>query len=140
MRSEARRPIRPLVVVCLVLMLLTGGVSTLAAQGVIDPNADSDLDGTKNSMDPDDDNDGVSDDQDYYPLDPTRSQQETAATPTPVTVSPTPTPGPALPPTPTLAPVTIRSPTSTGTATRISSIPTTITTGSWTSRMPTRST
>ncbi|MDQ4044200.1 MAG: hypothetical protein M3173_01955, partial [Chloroflexota bacterium] len=104
MRSEVRRPIRPLVVVCLVSMLLTGGASTLAAQGAIDPNADSDLDGMKNSMDADDDNDGVYDDQDYYPLDPTRWQQEAAPTPTPVTVYPTPTPVPASPPTPTPAP------------------------------------
>lgn len=67
---------RALLALCGIVVLLVGSVAVVSAQGTIDPNADSDGDGIPNHQDPDDDEDGVWDLNDYYPLDPSRSVKE----------------------------------------------------------------
>ena len=51
----------------------------------MDPLLDSDGDGTNNKEDPDDDNDGILDGQDHYPLggDPTETPEEVVVEATP---------------------------------------------------------
>lgn len=66
------RLVRPLAGLCLVIAMLIAGAVTVSAQSTIDPDLDSDGDGTMNNMDFDDDDDGYADNNDCAPFDPSR--------------------------------------------------------------------